>query len=217
MVSVEEAKQTLSYKKIDPLPKNESEKFPVLYVFRHGQSQDNADFIFSGWRDSKLTQTGIKQAEILSEKLKAKKIDFLISSPQTRATETMKIAFSKNPSAKNLEIHLDDRIKERSYGELQGTSKLELFLKSPEVLNEYRRSYTKRAKSGESLEDVVKRVTSFCDDLVKQMSSSKINVAVSCHGNSMRGFRMYFEGLSIDQTCAIETPLGQDFASYIVQ
>ena len=76
MISVEEAKQTLSYKRIDPLPKNESEKFPVLYVFRHGQSQDNADFIFSGWRDSKLTQTGIKQAEILSEKLKAKKIDF---------------------------------------------------------------------------------------------------------------------------------------------
>src|SRR3989344_3715908 len=176
MPTVEEAKKTLSYKKANLLPKNESNAFPVLYVFRHGQSQDNADFIFSGWRESKLTETGIKQAE-----------------------------------------NLDERIKERSYGELQGTSKLELFLKNPELLNEYRRSYTKRAQNGESLEDVVKRVNLFCKDLVKQMKNGKMNVAVSCHGNSMRGFRKYFEGLSIEQTCDIETPLGQDYASYIVQ
>jgi len=217
MPTVEEAKKTLSYKKVDPLPKNESNSFPVLYVFRHGQSQDNADFIFSGWRESKITETGIKQAEVLAEKLKDKKIDFLISSPQIRAIETMKIAISKNEKAKNLEIHLDERIKERCYGDLQGTSKLELYLKNPELLNEYRRSYTKKAKNGESLEDVVKRVDLFCKDLVKQMKNSKMNVAVSCHGNSMRGFRKYFEGLSIEQTCDIETPLGQDYASYIVQ
>ena len=129
----------------------------------------------------------------------------------------MKIAISKNKDTKKLEIHLDERIKERSYGELQGTSKLELFLKNPELLNEYRRSYTKRAQNGESLEDVVKRVNLFCKDLVKQMKNGKMNVAVSCHGNSMRGFRKYFEGLSIEQTCDIETPLGQDYASYIVQ
>ena len=217
MPTVEEAKKTLSYKKANLLPKNESNAFPVLYVFRHGQSQDNADFIFSGWRESKLTETGIKQAEIFAEKLKDKKIDFLISSPQIRAIETMKIAISKNKDTKKLEIHLDERIKERSYGELQGTSKLELFLKNPELLNEYRRSYTKRAQNGESLEDVVKRVNLFCKDLVKQMKNGKMNVAVSCHGNSMRGFRKYFEGLSIEQTCDIETPLGQDYASYIVQ
>ena len=135
MMSVEEAKRLLSYKKVGVLPKNESENSLVLYVFRHGQSEDNANFIFSGWRESKLTEIGIKQVEVLAEKLKSKKIDFLISSPQVRAIETMKIVISKNKLAQRLEIHLDDRIKERSYGELQGTSKLELFLKNPELLN----------------------------------------------------------------------------------
>jgi len=191
MMSVEEAKRLLSYKKVGVLPKNESENSLVLYVFRHGQSEDNANFIFSGWRESKLTEIGIKQVEVLAEKLKSKKIDFLISSPQVRAIETMKIVISKNKLAQRLEIHLDDRIKERSY--------------------------TKRAQNGESLEDVIKRVTSFCDDLVKQMKESGMNVAVSCHGNSMRGFRKYFEGLSIEQTCEVETPLGQDYASYVVE
>ena len=43
---VDEAIAYLSYKKAEnprPLPKEESGKHPILYVFRHSQSEDNAD------------------------------------------------------------------------------------------------------------------------------------------------------------------------------
>jgi len=149
---VNKAIEKLNYKEVTTMPKNEDPNYPILYIFRHGQSEDNAEMLFSGWRDAKLTEKGVQQALDLAEILKDKKIDYLISSDQIRAIETLKHAVSLNESAKNLEIHTDKRIRERSYGDLQGTSKLELFLQDENLCNEYRRSYTKRANNGEKLE-----------------------------------------------------------------
>ncbi len=211
---VDEAIAKLNYKEVTTMPKSEDPNFPIIYIFRHGQSEDNEKMIFSGWRDPKLTQKGIDQALNLAEKLKDKKIDYLISSTQARAIDTLKYAMSLNENAKNLEIHTDERIRERSYGDLQGTSKLELFLENEELCNEYRRSYSKRAQNGENLEDVIKRVREFIEELIPMIKEKNINVAISCHGNSIRGFRSYFEHLSPEEVSKIETPLGSDYLSY---
>jgi len=211
---VDKAIEKLNYKEVTTMPKSENPNFPTIYIFRHGQSEDNAEMIFSGWRDAKLTEKGIKQALDLAQILKSKKIDYLISSDQTRAIDTLKNAVSLNESAKDLEIHTDKRIRERSYGDLQGTSKLELFLNDENLCNEYRRSYTKRANNGESLEEVVARVADFINELIPMIREKQINVAISCHGNSIRGFRKYFENLSPEEVTKIETPLGSDYIAY---
>ena len=214
---VDEAIAKLNYKEVTTMPKSEDPNFPIIYIFRHGQSEDNEKMIFSGWRDPKLTQKGIDQALNLAEKLKDKKIDYLISSTQIRAIDTLKYAISLNENAKNLEIHTDERIRERSYGDLQGTSKLELFLENEELCNEYRRSYSKRAQNGENLEDVIKRVREFIEELIPMVKEKNINVAISCHGNSIRGFRSYFENLTSEEVSKIETPLGSDYLSYNIK
>ena len=141
----------------------------------------------------------------------------LISSPQKRAIETMKIAISKNPYAKKLEITTDERIKERSYGELQGKSKLLAQLENPKLLETERRSFDYVLKGGESIEMVCKRVADFCDSIIPIIKETGVNVAISCHGNSIRGFRRYFENLSDEETASIETPLAQDYAAYIIK
>jgi len=214
---VNKAIEKLNYKEVTTMPKSENPNYPILYIFRHGQSEDNAEMLFSGWRDAKLTEKGIQQALDLAEILKDKKIDYLISSDQLRAIDTLKHAVSLNEGAKNLEIHTDKRIRERSYGDLQGTSKLELFLQDENLCNEYRRSYTKRANNGESLEDVVFRVKDFIEELIPMMRENNLNVAVSCHGNSIRGFRKYFENLTPEDVTKIETPLGSDYISYNIK
>lgn len=214
---IDEAVEILTYKKVSVLPKNESTEFPTLYVFRHGETEDNANFIFSGWRDSELTEKGREQALILAPKLKDKKIDMLVSSTQKRAVETMKLAMSLNEHAKNLEITKEERIKERCYGDLQGQSKLLLQLKDPELLLRDRRSFDEAPPNGESIKTVCERVASFCNDIVPLMKQHKINVAISCHGNSIRGFRKYFENLTDKETNEIETPLAQDYAAYIIK
>ena len=214
---VDEAIKLLTYHNAPELPKEESDTLPTMYIFRHGQSEDNAEFIFSGWRDPGLTQKGIEQAEVLAEKIKDKKLHMLISSPQKRAIETMKIAIAKNPYAKKLEITTDDRIKERSYGELQGKSKLLAQLENPKLLETERRSFDYVLKGGESIEMVCKRVADFCDSIIPIIKETGVNVAISCHGNSIRGFRRYFENLSDEETASIETPLAQDYAAYIIK
>lgn len=206
----------LNYKRVDPMPKTESADLPTLYIFRHGQTVDNANYVFCGWRDPELTDKGKAQALVLAEKLADKKIELLIASTQKRAIDTMKIAVSLNENAKNLEINTDERIKERSYGELQGKSKLEVYLEDPKKLEEIRRSYDQAVPGGESIEIVCRRVANFCDEIVPLMKEQKINVAVSCHGNSIRGFRKYFEKLDDLTTATLETPLGQDYLAYVI-
>lgn len=213
---IDEAISYLSYKDVKDLPKDENPSYPILYVFRHGQTEDNANFIFSGWRDPDLTELGVEQVELLAEKLAHKKIDMLYSSDQIRALKTMEIVMSKNENAKKLKIFQDPRIRERCYGDLQGTSKLLMQLENPEKLLEYRRSFATRPPNGESIEDVDKRVKDFIGDLLIIMKDKKVNVAVSCHGNSIRGFRDYFENLSNEETALIETPLGQDYLAYSI-
>jgi 2,3-bisphosphoglycerate-dependent phosphoglycerate mutase len=214
---IDEAIEILTYKKVDILPKNESNEFPTMYVFRHGETEDNADFTFSGWRDSPLTEKGKEQALVLAPRLADKKIDMLVSSPQIRAIDTMKLAISQNKHAKILEIIKEDRIKERCYGDLEGQSKLLLQLENPELLLKYRRSFEEAPPNGESLKTVCERVAEFCKDIAPLMKQNKINIAVSCHGNSIRGFRKYFENLSNEEVCEIETPLGQDYAAYTIK
>ncbi len=211
-----EALEYLSYKNVSQMPKTESDTEPTLYIFRHGQTEDNANFVFSGWRDSPLTEKGEEQASVLASKLADKKIQMLISSPQERAIDTMKIAVSQNQDAKSLEIHTDERIKERSYGDLQGKSKLEIYMEDIETLANIRRSFDYAVPNGESIKMVCKRVAKFCDEVVPLMKKNNINVAVSCHGNSIRGFRRYFEKLDDHTTAHVETPLGQDYLAYVV-
>jgi 2,3-bisphosphoglycerate-dependent phosphoglycerate mutase len=212
---VDDAVAYLSYKDARPLPKNEIFGCPILYVFRHGQTEDNADLIFSGWRDSNLTSLGSQQALELAPKLRSKSIAMLFSSDQVRSIKTMRLAMTQNQHASTLEINKDPRIKE-GYGDLQGKSKLQMQLEDPKLLLEYRRSYTKAPPGGESLEMVVARVYDFIGDLLPKMKQFRINVAVSAHGNSIRGFRKYFEHLTDAQTSEIETPLGQDYAAYSI-
>jgi 2,3-bisphosphoglycerate-dependent phosphoglycerate mutase len=214
---VEEAIKILTYHHANVLPKTESDTKPTIYIFRHGQSTDNKDFLFSGWRDVKITEEGEKQALVLADKLENKKLDMLVSSTQTRAIETMELAVSKNKKARDMEIHKDPRIREKSYGVLHGKSKLEFFLKDPEELQKIRRTFDGKVEGGESIREVCERVAEFCDEIIPLMKTHKLNVAISCHGNSIRGFRRYFENLSEEETAKIETPLGQDYAAYVIE
>ena len=199
-----------------PLPKEESTEKPVLYVFRHGQSVDNEDFVFSGWRDSYLSETGINQARLLGERMGGKKIDLGIHSRLSRSLETLNIVLSYLPDQKSIRREMDDRIIERSYGILQGQSKVESFLTDRSLYEKYHRAYDFPAKDGESLKMVEERILPFCSELKQRMKKETINVAISAHSNSMRVLRRYFENLTIEEMSQLENPLAQDYCSYVI-
>ena len=196
------------------LPKEESDKYPKIFVFRHGETFDNKNRIHSGHRDSKLTDIGIKQADVLAEKLKDKDINICITSHLTRSVDTAKHALKYH---KNIKYEIDDRIIERDYGNLTGKSKIKIMELYPIKAVFYRRGYDTRPPKGESLKDVNERVFPFCKEVIRRARDNNVNIAISCHGNSMRAVRKYFEGFSIIKEVSLENPLGQDYAQYIAK
>ena len=83
-------------------------------------------------------------------------------------------------------------------------------------MHKQRRDYNFVPPNGESIEMVVKRVDEFLDELLPFVRENKINVAIACSGNSIRGIRKRFENLTEEGTAVVETPLGQDYAAYRV-
>lgn len=215
VASLESAQKSLKSPglSIQPLPKaKEADGKPTLYLFRHGETEDNKSRTFSGRRDSPLTGEGVRQAKVLAEKLKDKKIDRGIYSDLSRAADTLIEVLKYHPQAKTEPSQL---LLERDYGELTGTSKLMLNERDPELCLKYRRSWDYPPPKGESLKMVWEnRVEKFCQDLEERVRREKINVAVSCTNNTMRLIRMYFEKLSIGEMLELENPLAQDYSSY---
>ena len=89
-----------------------------IYLFRHGQTYFNETKRFTGWKDSKLTKKGINSARIISKKLKNKKFQVAYQTRLSRSKDTLKEVLKYHPECKK--IITDDRMIERSYGNLQG-------------------------------------------------------------------------------------------------
>lgn len=181
-----------------------------IYLFRHGTTGDNAAGKFSGWRQTALNKRGVDDAKIVALRLKDKKIEVSFQSKLIRSKDTLKEILKFHPECKT--IITDNRIIERSYGDLQGKTHLQYIKKhSPEKYDTFHRGYRTKPPGGESIKDVERRVNSFLKDLIKFIKKNKVNVAISAHGNSMRPFRKHFEKLSIKEMLKIENPYDNYF------
>ena len=215
-----------------------------IYLFRHGQSYYNKNHVFTGWKDSKLTPLGRKQARIIAQKLKNKRIDVAFQTSLSRSRDTLKEVLRYHPECRV--IITNDKMLERNYGRLCGKShkwfvnkegtdnyrtllhwhkidhltgwERQQFIKKlgEAELRIIRRSYSVAPPGGESVKMVEKRVLIFIRELLAFMKREKVNVAISAHGNSMRPFRLYFEKLSVKQMMELENPW-DDYFDYVVE
>ena len=178
-----------------------------LFVFRHAETTDNSRGIFSGWRDPELTPKGLSQAREISSQLRREKIDYAFTSHLKRARKTLKTVLEAHPP---IPVFTDDRLIERCYGSLQGKSKSRIAKERPEWFAKIHRGYDSPPPDGESLKMVENRTLPFLVQLEKWLKQNPGNVAISCHGNSLRPIRRVFEHLSLKQMLQIENP--QDHA-----
>ncbi len=186
-----------------------------IYLFRHGETTYNRDKRFTGFHNPELTNRGIKQAKGIARKLKNKKFELAFHTKLKRSEQTLKIVLKYHPECKKLKE--DNRIIERNYGKLNGTTHIDYIEKyGKEAFNKIHRDFYTRPPKGESFADVEKRVSKFIKDLIKIMKRDKINVAISAHGNSIRLFRKIMEKSSIKDTCSWVIPYDKVF-DYIVK
>lgn len=187
---------------------------PTIYLFRHAQTLYNKNKWFTGWKDSKLTEFGKGQAKMVGEKLKSKRFEAAFHTHLSRSIDTLNAVLKFHPECAHL--FTDDRMIERSYGDVSGSSHKSYSAKyGEEKLHILRRSYDNIPPHGESVKMVEKRVCEFMDELIPWMKKNKVNVAISAHGNSMRPFRRRMEHLSIEHMMKLENPW-DDYFEYKV-
>ena len=152
-----------------------------VYIARHGQITNNALKLYATPAED-LTEIGIKQAEELREKIKNMNFDIIISSPWIRAKHTTEII-----NTNNINVIYDDRIRERSCGNLSG--------QPLKVTNreEYWNYYTTiQYGTSENIKLFFERVYSFLDEL---KTKDYKNVLIVAHSGVSKAFSGYFDGI----------------------
>ncbi len=105
---------------------------PYLYFCRHAQSIANAEGWAAGWRDVPLTTTGEQQAVQMALNLKKDGVGGgILTSDLKRAKHTAEIV----SEILQLEVIIDDRIRERDYGQWTGRQVEKLRREEPEQFN----------------------------------------------------------------------------------
>ena len=187
-----------------------------LVLLRHGQSQWNLENRFTGWKDVPLTDKGIEEANNAGFLLKKNniKIDKVFSSVLKRANKTAEIAIKaseiKNLYKNDILIYeKDQRLNERDYGDLVGLNKLETANKfGEEQVHIWRRSYDVPPPNGESLKDVVNRVSPYFNEIIKPFIMNNKNVLIAAHGNSLRAIMIKVGMYKPEEISSIEIPTG---------
>ena len=85
-----------------------------IYLFRHGETYFNISKRFTGRINSRLSPTGIEQANLIAEKLKEKKFQMAFKTSLSRSSDSLGIVLRYHPECKS--VIVDDRMVERSYG-----------------------------------------------------------------------------------------------------
>jgi len=88
---------------------------------RHGVTDWNKAKRAQGQIDIPLNETGVRQAEILADRLRNEPWDLIVASNLTRAQQTAAVIAERC----NLDVKTDIRLTERSFGEMEGTTEEE--------------------------------------------------------------------------------------------
>jgi alpha-ribazole phosphatase len=135
-----------------------------LILIRHGETEWNVVKVFRGQVDINLSETGIKQAELLASYLSTVAIEAIYSSPLKRAQKTAEAIAKPH----RLKVNAEPDLIDLNFGKWQGLS-------HEEVKEKYGDLYARwinhpeqvRMPGGETLDDVSKRVTRFRNKVIE--------------------------------------------------
>lgn len=150
-----------------------------FYIFRHGQTDWNAERRIQGHTDIELNQAGRGQAGELGKRISDLGIEEVHSSDLKRAMETAVIALPRVKILKNMQL------REAHFGEAEGRIFTEVV---EEFGDEYFRMHPKywdlRIAGGETKRECIERVWGALN-IIAAASNSK-TIGISSHGGVIR-------------------------------
>jgi 2,3-bisphosphoglycerate-dependent phosphoglycerate mutase len=202
----------------------------ILLLLRHGQSESNAADVFTGWSDPPLSALGRVQAR--GAGLALGELGIAPTSVHTslldRSITTAQIVLSAL-GRDWIPVHRSWRLNERHYGALTGRDKRAVAASAgADVYRAWHRSYAvapppmgeeqaaemyadeRYALTGrprtESLADVWARTRPYWEDVLLPRLHAGETPLVVGHGNSLRAFVMFLEGLGPDEVEKLDIP-----------
>ena len=196
-----------------------------IYILRHGTTEWNNKRLIQGQTDIPLDEFGILMAKETGKGLNTKgiKFDRVYSSPLSRAYETAKIILESYTLENNIpSIITDDRLKELSFGFMDGGNVMEMqedmhcpfryFKSAPDKYEEEVIAWRKKnlnspellshvdSNAPELLSELCKRAGDFMNQVIEPLAlsaeNSRTNILISVHGALSKALLMYIRGES---------------------
>lgn len=174
-----------------------------IYFTRHGETLWNLDHRFQGWKDSELTENGVKRAELLGNRFKDIKIDKIFTSPLKRAKRTAYLI----KGDKDVEVEEVYGLKEISFGEWEGMTTEEIREDDryvEELDNLFNRPYSYKSFGGENIKEFTERLFKAVDEIIKENSNKDILIVT--HGMCVRYLIGYFKK-EFEESKVIDQPI----------
>ncbi|NPB08311.1 MAG: histidine phosphatase family protein [Aquificae bacterium] len=162
-------------------------------LVRHAQSEYNEKGIFQGRLDSDLTPLGFVQARLLTARIKKERPEVVITSPQRRAYKTA-LTIS---DVLSLPLEVDERIREMSFGLLEGNHFWSMFERNKEMILKWLKNPVENPlPTQEDMKSFRKRLGEFLEDLLKR--KEKVIVVVG-HGGTLHGLLCLALGFGLER------------------
>jgi len=134
-----------------------------IILARHGETAWNVEEVFRGRLDIELNETGIKQAELLAERLSELKIEAVYSSPLKRALNTAEAIARRQ----GLEVRVSPGLIDGDFGQWQGLSLSEVREQYAELYEQWVDSpQLVKIPGGEGLDEVRARALKVVDEVI---------------------------------------------------
>ena len=171
----------------------------TVFLVRHGESDWNRKGVVQGQRDDALlTATGRRSARELAERFSVGDVALVVSSDLRRARETAV------PIGGRLGIIpvFDERLRERSLGELEGRPSEVLTPDVTGVKDGVVVDSEVAPRGGESLRQMYERISSFVEDLRDHLGRGSLpggSVILVGHGGSLRLVAAVLDEMPLEQ------------------
>ena len=152
----------------------------TLLVWRHGETDWNATDRVQGQTDVPLSTIGEVQAQAAAFRLAALKPTRIVSSDLSRAASSA----AALAALTGLEVALDERLRERHFGEWQGHRVSKIAERWPEKYARWRAGDAVSGLGLENVEDLAKRVAAALRDAADEATDG--TVVVVTHGGAAR-------------------------------
>lgn len=142
-----------------------------LYVVRHGETIWNTEKKLQGWKDSQLTENGMKNALLLGDRLKNIVFESIYTSPSGRTKDTAKLISGDRAQY----IIEDDNLREINLGDWEGQTHDAIKEKFPYDYDAFwNKPHLYKSNSGEDFYLLNERVKQFLNQVKSEQTSGNI-------------------------------------------